>query len=284
MIKSPKLFLLMLTLFAWSAAGQNDDSKPVLLVKWIAPQSADHSLLEQIRSKTDKLVEFAARATSPDTPTSSRRLWVVSADGAKNTALALVPGVRRPRWGSGKFIAFEIESDTNGDGNIDFHDEPSVGFVAESGGGVTRIGPGMSPIWSPDGKHLAYVSQGKIVVYDVVAKREINVDDPSIPGGVIVYTNKRSLASINDFWTMDMTNRRVEKLPNAKRKYLWLESTSRTGDDAVYSNLARTSIIVKQLTTGKTRTIVADKHVNFDPSWSPDGALIVYVSTRAPAN
>jgi Tol biopolymer transport system component len=229
------------------------------------------------------LTDYVVRATSPDIAAESRRLWVLDLSSGAKCLLSPESGAHEPRWGRGGNIVFLEDADTNADGRIDFNDEQLVRVMSQNGGAARTVARGRSAAWSPDGKQLAIVSQGHVIVVDVQGT-------PITPGsgaaaGRILVADSRNPSRASKVWAMDARSGRLDLLDaELARKFLWVGALTRDSKRAAFANAQRSALYVGDPATPETAVnVTQDEHLNFDPSWSPDERRLVYVSTN-PAN
>lgn len=266
-------------------ARQEESQKfePRLIVAWIDKGKSENTegLFSKFKKTLDALSSFFVRITSPDMPPESRRLWVVSADGHEKYLLSEQVGVRTPRWGKGGYIAYLVEKDTNNDGRINFKDDLIIEIIRETGGTAITIGPGRSPVWSPNGRYIAFLREDEILTFDIISS-SLKTLNETTPYGQLIVTNRSSPAVAEDFRIIDMKTKELWELPREyKNKYLWFGLLSNSQNEIVFSNALKTDIFVEKLSKDKgVINVTNDEFNDTDPSWSPNDEYIVYVSNR----
>jgi len=270
-----------LTLNCLSTVAQNSSTNPAprLLVAWEKPDPRPGGLFDSLKNRLQKVGDMVVRVTSPDVAPENRHLWIISEDGKTKRLLSSEGGVRGPHWGAAGFIAYEVEADTNNDGVIDANDDLQIHVIAAAGGASQSAGKGRSPVWSPDGRHLAFLRDDGIWTYGLDG--EVKRLDHSQKGSLI-FTDRRSVATATNFWTLDIATQAIQPLlPELQKRYLWLGSISPSGSKLVFHDAMRSDIFVRKLTVLEPETnLTADAFSDFDPTWSPDEKFIVFVSDR----
>lgn len=137
-------------------------------------------------------------------------------------------------------------TDQGSGGRVTLRVSDADGFGAQTI--VSSNEPILSPAWSPDGQHLAYVSfenrRAAIYVQDIGSgRRELVASHPGINGSPAFSPDGRSLAM----------------------------TLSKGGSPDIY---------VLDLTTRGLRQVTDHLGIDTEPAWSPDGASIVFTSNR----
>jgi TolB protein len=155
-------------------------------------------------------------------------------------ALTGVPGAFSTR------IAYITSTGLGADQNFELVVADADGFAPQSIVGSPE--PLLSPAWSPDGRHLAYVSfeQGNSAIY---------MQDVSTGARELISSGK----GINGAPSFS---------PDGKKMALTL---SRTGNPEIY---------VRDMATGKLNQLTQHWSIDTEPVWSPDGQYIYFTSDR----
>jgi len=176
-------------------------------------------------------------------------MHVMDADGANQRILVEHPEfttVGSPEWSrDGRRLVFDAWRSIYQEGSRQAH----VLTCNADGSGLTDLGRGAMPSWSPDGKRIAYSS------YD--------------PRGV---------------WTMnaDGTDR---KLIDAEG---WAIEWCPVGNRVAYTtyDAGSANVRVRDLATGKARDLLGDRYfyIYYGMSWSPDGQWIALLGRKRDAS
>lgn len=279
---SQHLAAVLIAAAAWPVGAQTPVAGRVL--DWVDAPADNNAFSRWARERTRTLTDYVVRATSPDVPARSGRLWRLDLASGAKCLLSPETGVHAPRWGRGGYIVYLVDADTNGDGRIDFNDEQIVVVMPQAGGTARMIGRGRSVAWSPDGKLLAIVSRRQLSLVHLTGR-------PLAPGnedaaGRIVVADSRNPDSTRMVWAMDARSRKIEPLDaESTRKYLWLGALTRDGRRAAFANAQQDDLYVGDPARPEAAlNVTLDEHLDFDPAWSPDEKRLVYVSTNPAAN
>jgi Tol biopolymer transport system component len=213
--------------------------------------------------------------------TAETMMYVVNADG---TGLVKIDGQLRPDWSpDDKQLAF----DTWLPG-----DSRAIWVLNVDGEGRTRIGLGISPRWSPDGSRFAYIEQENVHVMDHVTGEtralfsrvfeQVYYGMAWFPDGkrlaVVVRPDKRAHRQLL-FVSADGEDHGVEKrLENEMSGFV---SFSPDATKLLLDNQYKMHIVMVE-GSSEPVTIPGQKGANTEADWSPDGAWIVFTSSRDP--
>src|SRR5688572_20611364 len=87
---------------------------PAHLLDWVEAKEVQTPYIDRIRNQLDRLTDFFVRDTSPDIPRDAKHLWIMPSDGKGSCLVSEEARVSEPRWGTGGYILYLVEADTNG--------------------------------------------------------------------------------------------------------------------------------------------------------------------------
>lgn len=209
-------------------------------------------------------------------------IWVMAADGSGQRRIVAGKNAQNPSWSpDGRRLVF---SDWRND---------VVYSVSSKGGGLERLAPGWSPVYSPDGAHIALARDvegtSTIMLYDVASRSARTLfaepeEDDSWPawspdGKRIAFERYDYETDTTDIWVAGADGKRARPVlatwadegnprftPDGKR----LTFTSDRAADA--------DIAVANADGTNERFLVTGPSWDRDPSWSPDGTMLAYTS------
>jgi Tol biopolymer transport system component len=158
---------------------------------------------------------------------------------------------------------------------------------------ATRFDRGTSPIWSPNGKSLFYLRQGKLYERNLTGGPAQEHPHPGVDAlsqllgwvrdssGQLLATSKIG-TEVEQVWLIDPKSGKATRLPYDVA-YLCLPNLSPDGKSLVHSKYAgagsRTELYLRR-PDGKDKPLTKDDYDDEYPCWSPDGKSIVFVSDR----
>lgn len=154
--------------------------------------------------------------------------------GIFSTKLAYVV-VQRPSQGSARYILEVADQDG-------YNPRPLLNSPE----------PVMSPAWSPDGKHIAYVS---------FEKRYASIYLHDVSNG---------------------TRRLISEFPGINGAPAWSPDGKKLA--VVLSKSGSPNIYIMDATSGKLTQMTNDFYINTEPSWAPDGKSLLFTSNRSGAH
>ncbi|MGB3133896.1 MAG: Tol-Pal system beta propeller repeat protein TolB [Candidatus Macondimonas sp.] len=221
---------------AWRTTGVN-----YAAIGQVVPQGGGNYMIRVVLvdvPRGQQLAAFQVPATADDMRSAAHRVsdliyeQLLGERGAFNTRIAYVNVPNRPRIGQPAEYLLMV-SDADG----------------ENGRTVLKSKePLMSPVWSPDGRQLAYVSfeNGRSQVFSqdlATGKRRLLSSKPGINGA--------------PSWS-----------PDGRQMALAL------------SDGANTHIHLLDLESGGLRQLTQGNAINTEPTWSPDGSKLAFTSDR----
>jgi TolB protein len=212
--------------------------------------------------------------------------------------------MRRALWGAILALLVPASSDAaESNGRLAFSQDERIATMRGDGSGVSKLGPGIQPDWSPDGTRIAFVPIGEdgriwAMAADGSDRRPLTSrsrtglvsfsPDWSPDGSQLAFAQVRgeddtfeSRLVVRDLAT---GRERVLLRPTAKDPTFVLDAVwSPDGRQLAYTSFATTrtdeldvAIYVLDLASGNSRRVVGDA---VSPAWSPDGGRIAF--TRA---
>ena len=147
-----------------------------------------------------------------------------------------------------------------------------------------------SPIWSPDGTRIAYVSSSGIWVMDADGTNKQQLTTSSADGYPPIWSpdgTRIAYVSRSSIWVMDAdgTNKQQLTTSSAHESYpTWSPDGTRIAyRSQTYSGRDRNIWVMDADGTNKQQLTTSSAH-EIQPTWSPDGTRIYYVSWKSSAS
>jgi Tol biopolymer transport system component len=191
-----------------------------------------------------------------------------------------------PSWSpDGRQIVFAVETGT----------KPSELYVMDQDGGGRRVietsdANDTNPAWSPDGRRIAFESDRdgntEIYVMDLqgrsVRRLTTNPGHDGAPawspdGSRITFMSERNQRAGTDIYSMSAADgsgllQHTDDLTNWAPQY--------SPDGRFLAMQVTRDIVVLDLTSGHKRRLTYEPNNGMNPTWSPDGRRMAFVSTR----
>ncbi|MCZ6681330.1 MAG: S9 family peptidase [Candidatus Poribacteria bacterium] len=211
-------------------------------------------------------------------------IYLVSTEGGEPRRLTNGDSDSVPRWSpDGQWIAFKSSRE----------DKPQIWLIPVDGGEakqLTQLKRGLSSpmwgnaahAWSPDGKWIAFLSEGDEEIPERTAADDMTVIDRVFykrsgggfrePGATHIWTTSVTGDTVEQITDSDWDDHSITWSPDGKR----IAFISNRTDDP--DNNANNDLFVVDVTTHAVRQLTNTPGPEFQPAWSPDGGRIAYIA------
>jgi Tol biopolymer transport system component len=183
-------------------------------------------------------------------------------------------------------IAVAPAAGATANGKIAFSTVIGVYTVVPDGAGVTAVGHGHAPAFSPDGSRLAYIDGGDpselwVVGADGSTSVQISADRPVLhfawsPDGTRLAVVAGDYAAGFVVAVVKADGTGTEAVVSRDASGNWAPSWSPDGSEIAFATTNSADIAVAKADGSGRRLLIQDATQDMAPSWSPDGTEIAF--------